>query len=77
LIDNLPYALVFRLRGGGPGNLYFVEQTEFHAVFPLSEVHNAYGDVSHRGTVGAAPLWGILDGAARDSNPYNSMEGPR
>ena len=39
LIDDLPYALVFRLRGGRPGNLYLVEQTEFHAVFPLSEVH--------------------------------------
>ena len=25
LIDNLPYALVFCLRRGRPGNLYFVE----------------------------------------------------
>jgi hypothetical protein len=39
LIDDLSYALVFRLRGSRPGNLYLVEQTEFHAVFPLSEVH--------------------------------------
>ena len=39
LIDDLPYALMFRLRGGRPGNLYLVEQTKFHAVFPLSEVH--------------------------------------
>jgi hypothetical protein len=39
LINDLSYALVFRLRGGRSGNLYLVEQTEFHAVFPLSEVH--------------------------------------
>ena len=37
LIDDFPNALVFRLRGGRPGNLYLIEQTEFHAVFPLSE----------------------------------------
>jgi hypothetical protein len=49
LIDDLPYALMFRLRGGRSGNLYLVEQTEFHAVFPLSEVHNAHADVSHTG----------------------------
>ena len=39
LIDDLPYALMFRLRGGRPGHLYLVEQTKFHAMFPLSEVH--------------------------------------
>jgi hypothetical protein len=48
LIDDLPYTLVFRLRGSRPGNLYFVEQTEFHVVCPLSEVHHAHAHSSHR-----------------------------
>ena len=73
LIDDLPYALVFRLWGSRPGHLYLVEQTEFHAVFPLSEVHNAHTHSSHRGAAWAASLRAILEGAATNSNPYNSM----
>src|SRR5215471_2062507 len=61
LIDNLPYALMLCLWGGRSGNLYLIEQTEFHAVFPLSEVHNVHADASHRGAVWAVSLRDILD----------------
>jgi hypothetical protein len=73
LIDNLSYALVFRLRRGRSGNLYLIEQTEFHAVLPLSEVYNAHIHSSHRGTTMAASLHAILEGAATNSNSYNGM----
>src|SRR5215510_682515 len=49
LIDDFPYTLVLCFRGGRSGNLYLIEQTEFHAMFPLSEVHNARTNSSHRG----------------------------
>src|SRR5262249_4330187 len=55
LIDNLPYALVFRFRRGRSGHLYLIEQTESHAVFPLSEVHNTYTDSVTRGSPGWCP----------------------
>jgi hypothetical protein len=73
LIDNLPYALVFCLWRGRAGNLYLIEQTEFHAVLPLSGVYNAHIHSSHRGTAMAAPLYAILEGAATNSNSYNGM----
>src|SRR5262249_38301962 len=73
LIDNLPYALMLCLRWGRSGNLYLIEQTEFHAVFPLSEVHNGHADASHRGARWAMPLRDILEKVAIDSNLYDNM----
>src|SRR6266496_5572073 len=73
LINDLPYALVFRLRRGRSGHLYLIEQTEFHVVFPLSEVHRAHTHSSHRGTASAASLHAILVGVAANSNPDDSL----
>src|SRR2546422_11055456 len=68
LIDDLPYALVFRLWRGRSGNLYFIKQTEFHAVFPLSEVHHTHAHSSYRGAASTGSLGVLLNGVATDMN---------
>src|SRR5215831_3339070 len=75
LIDDLPYTLVFRLRGGRAGHLYLVEQTEFHAVVPLPDIHHAHAYSSHRGSSSVASLRAILVGMVSSSNPYDNMLG--
>src|SRR5437868_5233772 len=73
LINDLPYALVFRLRRGRSGHLYLIEQTEFHVVFPLSEVHHTHAHSSPRGATSAVSPHAILKGVAANSNPDDSV----